>query len=393
MINIHGQKLPSCFARNDREIVKRRGTGPRFFLYGLDEASGIAQTFPSAMKGADIMGRKKKMVRRTVHGVLVQSVLVVGVIVHVIASERPARAETHRFKPRVGYPTFARREPVLRIKPGDIVETETLWGEWYERPGGKWPGEVGPFYIEGATPNDTLVVKILRLRPNRDVAISTHNPTFGVLAADRWTPMLTEPIPARRYVWKIDRERMTGTLELPESRMKKIEVVLSPMLGRVATAPPGEEAFDGLWPGPFGGNMDASDVREGATVYLPIFHEGALFYFGDGHALQGDGEICGSGLETTMDVTFQFDLIRGKTIAWPRFEDADFLMVAGSARPLIDAFRIAHVELIKWLTEEYGFNKWEALQVVSQVGVTRVANTVDPLYTVVAKFPKKYLPR
>jgi acetamidase/formamidase len=303
------------------------------------------------------------------------------------------RAETHRFKPKVGYPTFAKREPVLKIKPGDIVETETLWGEWYERAGGKWPGEVGPFYIEGATTSDTLVVKIVRLRPNRDTAVSTHNPTFGVLAADRWSPMLTDPIPAKRFVWKIDRERMTGTLDLPESRMKQIEVQLSPMLGRVAVAPQGEESYDGLWPGYFGGNMDASDVREGVTVYLPIFHEGALFYFGDGHALQGDGEICGSGLETSMDVTFQFDVIKGKRIAWPRLENTEYIMVAGSVRPLIDAFRIAQVELIKWLVEEYGFNKWEAFQVTSQVGVTRVANTVDPLYTVVAKFPKKYLPR
>jgi amidase len=309
------------------------------------------------------------------------------------ALERAVRAEVHRFTPTVGYPTFARREPVLRLRPGDIVETETLWGEWYERPGGKWPGEVGPFYIEGATPNDTLVVKILRLRPNRDIAISTHNPTFGLLAADRWTPMLTDPIPARRFVWRLDRERMTATLELPGSRMGRIEVKLSPMLGRVAVAPPGEESFDGLWPGPFGGNMDAPDVREGTTVYLPIFHEGALFYFGDGHALQGDGEICGSGLETTMEVTFQFDLIKGKKIAWPRLEDETSIMVAGSVRPLVDAVRIACVELIRWLVEDYGFEKWEALQVVSQLAVLRIANVVDPHYTVVAKFPKSYLPR
>jgi acetamidase/formamidase len=309
------------------------------------------------------------------------------------ALERAVRAEVHRFTPTVGYPTFARREPVLRLRPGDIVETETLWGEWYERPGGKWPGEVGPFYIEGATPNDTLVVKILRLRPNRDIAISTHNPTFGLLAADRWAPMLTDPIPARRFVWRLDRERMTATLKLPGSRMGRIEVKLSPMLGRVAVAPPGEESFDGLWPGPFGGNMDAPDVREGTTVYLPIFHEGALFYFGDGHALQGDGEICGSGLETTMEVTFQFDLIKGKKIAWPRLEDETSIMVAGSVRPLVDAVRIACVELIRWLVEDYGFEKWEALQVVSQLAVLRIANVVDPHYTVVAKFPKSYLPR
>ena len=324
--------------------------------------------------------------RRFVVGSLVAAVLIGGCMAS-------ARAETHRFKPTVGYPTFAKREPVLHVKPGDIVETETLWGEWYERAGGKWPGEVGPFHVEGATPNDTLAVKILRLRPNRDVAVSTHNPQFGVLAADRWTPMLTDPIPAKRFIWKLDRGRMVGILDLPESRMKRIEVQLSHMLGRVAVAPQGEEAFDGLWPGYFGGNMDASDVREGTTVYLPILHEGALFYFGDGHALQGDGEICGSGLETSMAVTFQFDLIKGKKIAWPRLEDSEYIMVAGSVRPLLDAFRIAQVQLIQWLVEEYGFNKWEAFQVASQAGVTRVANAVDPLYTVVAKFPKKYLPK
>lgn len=301
-------------------------------------------------------------------------------------------AETHRFLPKTGHPTFAKRAPVLRIKPGDVVETSTLWGAWYEKPGGAWPGEVGPFNIEGATTNDTLVVKILRLRPNRDTAVSTHSPNFSALAVDKYTPMLNDPIPAKRFIWKLDRARNTGSLELPGSRMKSIEVVLSPMLGRVAVAPPGEQSWGGLWPGEFGGNMDASDVREGAIVYLPIFHDGALFYFGDAHALQGDGEVCGSGLETSMDVTFQFELIKGKKIRWPRIENNEYIMATGSVRPLMDAFRIAQVELINWLVEEYGFDKWEALQVVSQVGVTRVANAVDPNYTIVAKFPKKYLP-
>lgn len=311
----------------------------------------------------------------------------------VVAMPSAAAQTHHKFTPTAGVPTFAVREPVLRVKPGDIVETETLWGGWYERPGGAWPGEVGPIYIEGAAPGDTLVVKILRLRLNRDVAVSRHNPTFGTLVADRFTPMLTDPIPARRFTWKIDRQKNTATLELPQSRLGRIEVPLSPMLGRVATAPPGEESWSGLWPGPFGGNMDAADVREGATVYLPVFHEGALFYFGDVHALQGDGEIAGTGLETTADVTFQFDLIKGKTIAWPRIENETFIMVAGSGRPLIDALRIAYVELIKWLIDEYGFDRWEAYQLVSQVTVMRVANAVDPYYTVVAKFPKKYLPK
>ena len=314
-------------------------------------------------------------------------------LVFLACAVSPAFAQTHKFTPKVGYPTFAKRDPVLRIKPGDTVETSSLWGEWYERAGGAWPGEVGPFYIEGATPNDTLVVKILKLRPNHDTAVSTHRPGFSALANDTRTPMLNDPTPAKRFVWQLDRARNKGVLELPNSRMKKIEVDLKPMLGRVAVAPTGEESWAGLWPGDFGGNMDASDVCEGATVYLPIFHEGALFYFGDGHALQGDGEVCGSGLETAMDVTFQFELIKGKKIRWPRIENNEFIMATGSVRPLMDAFRIAQIELIQWLVDDYGFDKWEAFQVVSQVGVTRVANAVDPNYTMVAKFPKKYLPK
>jgi amidase len=204
--------------------------------------------------------------------------------------------------------------------------------------------------------------------------------------------MLNDPLPARAFTWRLDRERMVGILDLPNSASKRIEVPLKPMLGRVAVAPAGQEAFGGLWPGDFGGNLDASDVREGVTVYLPVFHDGALFYFGDGHALQGDGEIIGSGLETTMDVTFQFDVIKGKRIRWPRAEDDQHIMVLGSVRPLIDALRIAYVELIEWLVAEYGFEKMEAFQVASQVGEVRVANVVDPNYTVVAKFPKRLLP-
>jgi amidase len=300
-----------------------------------------------------------------------------------------------KFEPTAGVPTFAVRDPVLRLQPGAIVETRTFSkpGDYYDRAGGPWPGEVGPFWIEGATPNDTLVVRILKLRPNRDFAVSQVNPNgISAVAADSRTRMLNDPLPARRFVWRLDRARNVGILDLPGSASKSIEMPLKPMLGRLAVAPAGEEAFGGLWPGNFGGNMDASDAREGTTVYLPIFHDGALFYFGDGHALQGDGEIVGSGLETTMDVTFQFDLVKGRRIRWPRMEDADDIMVAGSVRPLVDAFRIAQVELIEWLVDEYGFERMEAYQVVSQGGHSRIANVVDPNYTVVAKFPKKLLP-
>jgi acetamidase/formamidase len=307
-----------------------------------------------------------------------------------------AMGQTHTFVPQNGAATYAVRPPVLRVKPGDIVESPTMTrpGDYYEKEGGAWPGEVGPFYIEGAAPDDTLVVRILRVRLNRDTAVSFVRPAgLSALATDGRLRLLNDPLPTRRFVWQLDRQRNVASLDLPNSRSKRIEIPLRPMVGRVAVAPAGEEAFGGLWPGAFGGNMDASDIREGATVFLPVYHEGALFYFGDIHAAQGDGEVCGSGLETTAVVTLQLDLVKGKKILWPRIEDADHIMVAGSGRPLIDAFRIAHVELIDWLVADFGFEKMEAYQVVSQVGSARVANAVDPLYTVVAKFPKSLLPK
>ena len=92
-------------------------------------------------------------------------------------------------------------------------------------------------------------------------------------------------------------------------------------------------------------------------------------------------------------MTFELDLIKGRKIAWPRLENEDFIMVAGSVRPLMDAFRIAHVEMVKWLEADYGFERWEAMQLLSQVGEAQIANVVDPNYTIVSKFPKKYLPR
>lgn len=300
--------------------------------------------------------------------------------------------DTLRFTPTVGHPTFAVREPVARIRPGMYLVSRTMHGAYYEPGGGAFPGEVGPFWVEGAEPGDMLVVEILKVRPNHHLAASQISSGLGGLSADPRSPMLNDPVPRRRYEWALDLDKMTGTIKLPDSHTKELTIELKPMLGRVGVAPQGAEAFSGMWPGNFGGNMDAPEIREGATVYLPVFHEGAYFYFGDGHAAQGHGELNGSGLETSMDVAFKIDLVKNKRIDWPRIEDADYIMVAGSARPLIDALRIAHIDLVKWLESEYGFNRWDAYQLLGQLAESTVANVVDPNYTVVAKFPKKYLP-
>ena len=313
--------------------------------------------------------------------------------------ERAAAAETAvavsgdtvRFEPTVQYRTFAVREPVLTVQPGTVLISSTHFDDYYTEEGGTFPGEVGPIYVDGATTNDVLVVKIVKITLNHDVAGAQLYSDFGGLATDSRVRLLNDPIPPRRYVWRMDRDRMTATTRLQDSRMSEIEIDLQPMLGRVAVAPRGEEAFGGLWPGDFGGNMDAPEVREGTTVYLPVFHDGAYLYFGDVHARQGEGEVAGTGLETSADVVLEIDVIKDKRIDWPRLEDDEYIMVAGSARPLIDAFRLAHVELAEWLGE-YGFGRWDAYELLGQVAVSTVANIVDPAYTVVAKFPKRYLP-
>jgi amidase len=315
----------------------------------------------------------------------------VMVLSALLAPAALAAQDTVRFTPTVQQPTFAVREPVLRIRPGTVLVSRTHFGPYYTEAGGAFPGEVGPIYIEGATTKDVLKVEIVKVRPNTGLAASQVYSDFGGLATDTRVRLLNDPIPARRYVWRLDTTRMVGVTEMPKSRVKRMEIDLQPMLGRVAVAPRGEEAFAGLWPGDFGGNMDAQEVREGTTVYLPIFHDGAYFYFGDGHARQGYGEVAGTGLETSMDVVLRIDLVKGRTIDWPRLEDAEHIMVVGSGRPLIDAFRLAHVELVEWLQQEYGFDRLDAYTLVGQVGESTVANIVDPAYSVVAKIRKRYL--
>jgi len=311
--------------------------------------------------------------------------------------------KTHHFKPKKYFYTYdAKHKPVLKLEPGDILVTSTvdafgnkisrsdqLASEIIHLP--KVNDQTGPFYVKGAEPGDTLVLHLLKVRPNRDFAVSTHIPHFGALTGETYTAMLTEPLPEKTYIWKLDLERNVGILNFPNSKIGKVEIPLSPFLGTVGVAPNYGEAVLSLTPAEHGGNMDCVETKEGTTLYFPVFAEGALFMLGDGHAAQGDGEICGTGLECPLEVTVKVDVIKGKAINWPRFEDDEYIMVAGSTRPLIDAFRSAHVELINWLVEGYGFDRWDALQIVSQVGITRVGNVVDPKYTVVAKFPKKYL--
>jgi acetamidase/formamidase len=195
---------------------------------------------------------------------------------------------------------------------------------------------------------------------------------------------LQDPLPEKVWLWSIN---ANGTLTNTDLG---IELDWRPFLGTFAVAPE-LEAISSLAPGPFGGNMDVPEVRPGNVVYLPVWNLGALFYTGDCHARQGQGELCGVALEITAKVTLVFEVIKDHPIQWPRIESADAIMVVGSAKPMEDAARIANAELIQWLEADYGIDRLDAYQLLTQAGGLYVGNMVDTSYSLVASIEKKYL--
>jgi acetamidase/formamidase len=165
------------------------------------------------------------------------------------------------------------------------------------------------------------------------------------------------------------------------------------MHGTVGVAPAAYEARSSLVPDAHGGNMDTPEMRAGVTCYLGVNVDGALFSIGDGHCRQCEGETCGVAVEASMDTVIAIDLVKGRATPWPRLESDDHVMSTGSARPLEDAFRIAHADMVSWMCEEYGFEKLDAYQLLTQVSESPVANVCDPNYTFLTKVAKRYLPR
>jgi acetamidase/formamidase len=296
--------------------------------------------------------------------------------------------------------TFGGVEPVMKVKPGDVLEvwTDDCFAGLVESVD-DLPSEnitafnpqTGPFYIEGAEPGDTLALHFVSIEPSRDWAVSTTFPLFGALTSTTRTVTLQDPLP--ELVWRYDVDRTARIVHF-EARNGDFatDLPLDPMHGTVGVAPAGGEARSSLVPDAHGGNMDTPEMRAGTTCYLGVNVDGALFSLGDGHCRQGEGETCGVAVEAAMDTVLVVDLIKGRATPWPRLEDADHIMSTGSARPLEDAFRIAHGDLVRWLAEEHELDLLDAYQLVSQIAESPVANVCDPNYTFVAKAPKRYLP-
>ena len=285
-------------------------------------------------------------------------------------------------------------EPIAHVKQGEEVEIET----WDAFGGCVKPGQIytrkqaaergisipvnpvtGPVYIIGAEPGDALTVEILGI-DLPDWGVTTIDSGFGGL--EGWLNLMEPRI-------KISKIR-DGVVLYETDKGATVKVPVDPFIGTIGNSPI-YEAINTLTPGPHGGNMDCPDIRSGNTLMLPIYHSGALFCLGDVHAVQGDGEVGGSAIEVPAVIKLKFGVKKSYTIAWPRIESREEIMTVCSAKPLEDAARLAYRELVYWMVKDYGWVRDDAYMFLSVAAKARIAQIVDPLYTVVAKLSKKYL--
>jgi acetamidase/formamidase len=366
--NLNELKLDGVIKGNDFTFTATRPSGERFGEFrgtaNGDELTGTA-TWP------DIPGDVSWSARRVTNS--------------------PRQPQVHDFEPKEFHRVFSDAiPPVLHIFPGDTVRTWTIDAGGTDSKGvrrsqGGNP-ETGPFYIEGAFPGDTLVVKLNKVRLNRDSAISS-----GTISSNALNPgyvARTKYQDDFKSDWTLDRANGVARLTKPTERLKNYTVNLQPMLGCVAVAPPAHQSLRTGYPGTFGGNMDYNQFGEGTTIYLPVYAPGAFLFIGDGHAAQGDGELTGNALETSMDVEFTVDLIRGRSTGGPRAENGEYLMSSGIGNSLPDALQLATTQLVNWLQQEYKLSPNEASVVLGTAMRYDIAEVVDPLVHVVAKIRK-----
>lgn len=297
---------------------------------------------------------------------------------------------THRFHPTRFHNTIGTAEPVLRVADGDTIITDTLDASGLnaqeETAAGRPNPMTGPFFVEGAEPGDTLAVEIRRLTPNRATGW-----TYSPLALTVLDPeaIITRPA-SERAVWDIDVAAGTVRLRNPPESLKNFVAPLQPMIGCFGVAPATGQAIITASSDRNGGNMDYRLFAPGTTAWFPVAVPGALFYLGDGHACQGDGEIVGTGVETSFEMEVTLRVLK-RTITWPRGETADDIFTIGNARPLDQALQHATTEMVRWLGEDYGLDARAASHLMGQVVRYDVGNVFNPAYTVSCRIAKSWL--
>jgi len=302
--------------------------------------------------------------------------------------------QRHDFTPTVFYRQFSPfNQPVLRVAPGDTIHTTTVdAGGQDEHSIARVIGgnpETGPFYVVGANPGDTLVVRIVRLKLNRDWAQSDDNIVDRGLNSDLAIKTRDN---GKAIRWHLDLANGTASPEKPGEHMKNFSIPVKPMLGCIATAPNPSNAPPATGDsGSYGGNMDFNEIGEGATVYLPVNNPGALLYFGDAHALQGDGEMNGNALETSMDVEVTVDVIPNTHLRSRRIETPDAIIAMGLQGSLDDAFKEATANMAQWLTEDYKLTPSEVAQFIGVASEFHISEAADRNAGIVLKIAKSKL--
>lgn len=304
---------------------------------------------------------------------------------------------THTFQPTHYFTAMGSYDPVLQIAPGDRVATTTVDAAGRDArnqqvtPRGN--PMTGPFFVQGAEPGDTLVVHLDAIIPNRAFGWSSAMLASNVVDPDYVRELPWLPTGYREPAeWRVDANAGTATLISPETTLGALTLPITPMLGCFGVAPARGQAISTATSAEHGGNMDYRGFVAGVTVYFPVLTPGALFFLGDGHAVQGAGEIAGTGIEISCDVKFSVELHKGKQIGWPRGENSDFIFTVGNARPLDQALQHATTEMARWLIQEFGLDAVAAGTLMGQVVDYDLGNVFDPAYTMVCKMPKRWLP-
>lgn len=299
----------------------------------------------------------------------------------------------HRFTPTVYHNTLGAHAAVHELSDGDTLVTTTVDARGFDEQ--RRPVAVrgnpmtGPFLIRGAEPGDTLAVRLEEIIPTR-----TYGFTTASIAPHVVDPGFVRELPGNELVeWHVDADAGTARLVAPRPpALAEFCLPLAPMLGCFGVAPPRRQAISTATSGEYGGNMDYRGFVAGTTVYFPVFEPGALFFLGDGHAVQGDGEISGNGIEISMRVRATFRVLKGKASGWPRLENDAFLGAVGNARPLDQAVQHATTELLRWLQQDYGLDAAGASLLLQQTVRYDLGNVFDPAYTMVCKIPRQFLP-
>ncbi|MFI5152681.1 MAG: acetamidase/formamidase family protein [Chitinophagales bacterium] len=303
-----------------------------------------------------------------------------------------------RFKPDHFYNSFSINvEPVLSIHSGDTVQSETIDALGRDKNGvRRQPGGnplTGPFYILNSKAGDILKISLTRLSLNRNYAYTTE--TFVPRSMPDFIHKQFKK--AHLVKWTLDIQNGYASPDSPFSsyhNLKEFKVPLHPFLGCIGVAPKNKKnEILSFFQGEFGGNIDYCGIRESSIIYLPVLHDGGYFYIGDGHAIQGDGEIAGNALETSLDVEFTIEIFKNEAIhlKFPRVEDSLYIIAIGMGKSLDQAIKSASVGLLDWLQEIYHLTIQEATQVMSTTIEYRIAEVADPEVVVVAKIKKNLL--